>query len=102
MLDAARVTRGSTVLDVATGAGYVAAAAARRGAHPIGMDFVQAQVELARSLYPHIKFRQGDAENLPFDEKSFDAVVVGFGFMHLPHPEQAFAEAYRVLKHGGI
>src|SRR5262249_49186147 len=102
MLDAARVIRGSTILDVATGAGYVAAAAARRGAHAIGMDFAQAQVELARSLFPHVEFRQGDAKNLPFDEKSFDAIVVGFGINHLPYPEQTFAEAYRVLRPGGF
>ena len=101
MLDAARVKNGSTLLDVATGAGYIAAAAANRGAHAIGLDFSQAQVELARSLYPYIEFRQGDAENLPFDEKTFDAVVVGFGINHLPHPERVFAEAYRVLKRGG-
>jgi len=102
MLDAAKVTKGSTVLDVATGAGYVAAAAASRGAHAVGMDFAQAQVELARSLYPHIEFREGDAENLPFEEKSFDAVVIGFGINHLPHPEQTFTEAHRVLKPGGF
>ena len=58
MLDAARVKNGSTLLDVATGAGYIAAAAANRGAHAIGLDFSQAQVELARSLYPYIEFRQ--------------------------------------------
>jgi ubiquinone/menaquinone biosynthesis C-methylase UbiE len=102
MLDAAGVKKGSTVLDVATGAGYVAAAAARRGARAIGMDFAQAQIELARSLFPHIEFRQGDAENLPFAEKGFDAVVVGFGINHLPHPERTFAEAYRVLRSGGF
>ncbi|HEY6860687.1 MAG TPA: methyltransferase domain-containing protein [Pseudolabrys sp.] len=101
MLHAARVTKGSTALDVATGAGYIAAAAADRGAHAIGLDFSQAQVELARSIYPHIEFRQGDAENLPFDERTFDAVVVGFGINHLPHPELASGEAYRVLRHGG-
>lgn len=102
MLDAARVIKGSAVLDVATGAGYVAAAAASRGANAIGIDFAQSQIALARSLYPQIEFRQGDAENLPFDEKSFDAVVVGFGINHLPHPERTFAEAYRVLRQGGF
>jgi SAM-dependent methyltransferase len=56
MLDAARVKKGSTVLDIATGTGYIAAAAANRGAHAIGLDFSQAQVDLARSLYPHIEF----------------------------------------------
>jgi len=101
MLDAAQVKNGSTVLDIATGAGYVAAAAVNRGAHAIGLDFSEAQVELARSTYPHVEFRQGDAENLPFDDETFDAAVVGFGINHLPHPERAFMEAYRVLRHGG-
>jgi ubiquinone/menaquinone biosynthesis C-methylase UbiE len=102
ILDAAGVARDSTVLDVATGAEYVAAAAATRGARAIGLDFAKAQVELARSLYPHIEFRQGDAESLPFDEKSLDAVFIGFGVNHLPHPERTFAEAYRVLKPGEL
>lgn len=39
---------------------------------------------------------------MPFDAESFDAVVVGFGINHLPHPERTFAEAYRVLKRGGF
>src|SRR6185295_19326982 len=84
-----------------TGAGYIAAAAANRGARAIGLDFSDAQVQLARLTYPHVEFRQGDAENLPFDDNSFDAVVIGFGINHLPHPEQAFAEGYRVLRRNG-
>ena len=101
LLDAARVIKGSTVLDVATGAGYIAAAALNRGASVIGLDFSEAQVELARSTYPNVEFRQGDAEALAFDNDAFDAVVIGFGINHLPHPEQAFAEGYRVLRRGG-
>jgi ubiquinone/menaquinone biosynthesis C-methylase UbiE len=102
MLDAARVGKGSRVLDVATGAGYVAAAAAARGAHAVGLDFSAAQVDLARATYPGVVFEQGDAEALPLADGSFDAIVVGFGVNHLPHPERAFAEAFRVLDHGGI
>jgi ubiquinone/menaquinone biosynthesis C-methylase UbiE len=101
MLDAARVKKRSTVLDIATGAGYIAAAALIRGANVIGLDFSEAQVELARSTYPLVEFRQGDAEALSFDEGTFDAVVIGFGINHLPHPERAFAEGYRVLRPGG-
>lgn len=101
MLDAAEVSAGSRVLDVATGAGYVAAAAAHRNATAIGVDFSSAQVELARRTYPSIEFRQANAEALPFDAGSFDAVVIGFGLNHLPVPEAAFQEAHRVLRNGG-
>ena len=101
LLDAAKVVAGRKVLDVATGAGYIAAAAAKRGAQAIGLDFSEAQVRLARRMYPDVEFRQGDAENLPFEANTFDALVVGFGINHLPDPEAAFAEAFRVLKIGG-
>jgi SAM-dependent methyltransferase len=102
LLDAARVQTESKVLDLATGAGYVAAAARQRGAMPIGVDFSSPQVELARKTYPSIEFRQGDAENLPLEDCSFDAVVMGLGLLHLPHAERAVAETFRVLKPGGF
>jgi SAM-dependent methyltransferase len=101
MLDAAGVAAGKDVLDVGTGAGYVAAAATRCGANAVGLDFSAAQVELARKRVPAAIFRQGDAENLPFENASFDAVVSGFTVNHLPHAERTFAEAWRVLRPGG-
>jgi cyclopropane fatty-acyl-phospholipid synthase-like methyltransferase len=51
-----QLAKGSTLLDVASSAGYVAAAAASRGAHATGLDFDQAQVELVRSLYQILNF----------------------------------------------
>lgn len=100
-LDAARVSNGSRLLDVATGAGYLAANAAERGAVSVGLDFSPSQVDLAQSLHPNVAFQTGNAEALPFEEESFDAVVMGFGMNHLPNPELAIQEAHRVLKSGG-
>lgn len=101
MLHLANVRQGAKVLDVATGAGYVAAVAESIGAVPVGLDFSSAQVELARKTYPRIEFVQGNAQELPFDDQIFDAVVMGFGMNHLPEPEKAAQEAWRVLKPGG-
>jgi SAM-dependent methyltransferase len=101
LLDDAHLSSGHRVLDIATGAGYVAAAAARRDAQPVGLDFSATQVRLARERYPGIRFVQGDAEALPFEAATFETVVSAFGLCHLPHPDLALREAFRVLKPGG-
>jgi cyclopropane fatty-acyl-phospholipid synthase-like methyltransferase len=62
LLDDAGVKPGQRVLDVAAGAGYVAAAAAQRGANPLGIDFSTTQVRLARARYPSIRFEHANAE----------------------------------------
>lgn len=101
LLDAAGVRHDMRVLDVATGPGYVAERAATRGAHPVGIDISEGMLELARSRQPQLEFRWADAEALPFEDGSFDAVVGGFVLNHLPDPERALAEARRVLAAGG-
>jgi ubiquinone/menaquinone biosynthesis C-methylase UbiE len=101
MLDAAGIGSGLRVLDVATGAGYLAGAAALRGADVIGVDFSAAQIRMARENYPAVRFEQADAEALPFEAQSFDAVVNGFGMCHLPNHDVALREAFRLLKSGG-
>jgi SAM-dependent methyltransferase len=101
LLDGAAFKRGDRVLDVACGAGYVAAAAHERGASAIGVDFSPSQVKLAEQTYPAIRFIEGDAEALPFADNEFDAVLNAFGLPHIPNADKAAAEACRVLRPGG-
>ena len=101
LLDAVGVRQGIRLLDVATGPGYVAAAAAARGARVVGIDFSAPMVARARELNPAVEFQEGDAEALSFPDGSFDAVVMNFGILHLARPEQAISHAARVLRPGG-
>jgi len=101
LLDAANVAKEMSILDVGCGPGYVSAAAAERGAKPIGLDFSAEMIAIAKKMFPRIEFRQGDAQNLPFANASFDRVVANFALLHLADPERACAEAARVLKPGG-
>jgi ubiquinone/menaquinone biosynthesis C-methylase UbiE len=101
LLDAAQVIEGSRVLDVACGPGYASAAAVARGALPIGIDFSSEMVAEARDRFPGIEFREGDAEQLAFEDGGFDAVVISFGMLHLGRPDMALREGNRVLRSGG-
>ena len=101
LLDAARVGPGTRTLDVATGPGYVAALAAERGASVVGLDVAEEMVALARMRQPGTEFVRGDAEELPFLDGSFEAVVANFMILHVARPERAAAEAHRVLAPGG-
>src|ERR1043166_4829468 len=101
LLDAAGISAGQRVLDVACGPGHVAAAAAARGAVAQGLDFSAAMVDIARTTYPGIRVTDGDAESLPYADGAFDAVVSGFGIHHVPRPDAALAECSRVLVPGG-
>jgi len=101
LLDAAGVRPGARVLDVATGPGYVAAAAAERGADVVGVDVAGAMLALARRAHPGLDLRTGDAEALPLPDASFDMVVANFALLHLGRPDQAAREFARVLVPGG-
>jgi ubiquinone/menaquinone biosynthesis C-methylase UbiE len=101
LLTNAKVASGTSVLDVACGPGYVSAAAKQLGAVPTGIDFSENMISIAKTMFPEISFTQGDAHDLPLKDASFDRVLMNFGMLHVSHPEQACAEACRVLKRGG-
>jgi SAM-dependent methyltransferase len=100
LLDAAEVSAGQHVLDVACGPGDLAAAAVGRGAAAHGLDFSAEMVGIARSIHPDVVVTEGDAENLPYPDSIFDAVLSSFGIHHVPRPELALAQCCRVLKPG--
>lgn len=97
LLAAAGIRAGARLLDVACGPGFVSEAAAARGAGPVGLDVAVAMVERARRRCPGLTFVQGDAQQLPFADATFDAVTLNFGILHLAEPDAALAEARRVL-----
>jgi len=99
-LDAANIRGGMRLLDICCGPGMLSAAAAKRGASAVGLDF-PGVVAFARELVPDAEFQSGDATQLPFPDKSFDAIVCGYGIMHVPDAEQAMREMLRVLRPGG-
>lgn len=101
LMDAVGVEKGMRLLDVGSGPGYVAAAAAERGAITVGVDFSQEMVSIAQSLFPTLAFQTGDAQQLRFDNGTFDRVLANFALLHVTDPERACSEACRVLKPGG-
>ena len=100
-LVAAGIAGGMRVLDVCTGPGLLAAAILARGATPVGLDFSSEALEIARRKVPNVEFHQGDAQELPFADETFDAAVCGYGLLHVPEPEKALSEMRRVLRPGG-
>jgi SAM-dependent methyltransferase len=98
LLDAVGVRAGTSLLDVATGTGHVAAAAAARGAHAVGIDISEEMLARARRMYPRVDFLRADAESLPFEDCAFDVVVAAFLLHHVPSPERVVAELARVAR----
>jgi SAM-dependent methyltransferase len=101
MLDAAHVEAETRLLDVATGPGILAAAAAKRGATPVGTDIADEMIEEAKRRFPGIEFQVADAAELPFPDESFDAVTISMGLFLMGEPERALRECLRVLRPGG-
>lgn len=98
-----------TILDVATGTGDLAIALAGKNpqAKITGFDLSDGMLEKGRikvkerNLDNQIEMIQGDAENMPFEDNSFDVITVGFGIRNFETLEKGLKEIYRVLKPGG-
>jgi ubiquinone/menaquinone biosynthesis C-methylase UbiE len=105
LAEAADVCAGERVLDVAAGNGNATLAAARRFAQVTSTDYVPALLDkgLGRALAEglNVHFQSADAEELPFDDGSFDVVLSTFGVMFTPDHARAAGEMLRVVRSGG-
>src|SRR5689334_21759548 len=98
---AAVVEPGDRVLDACCGTGDLAVAVSRAGARVTGLDFSERMLERARGKSAEVEWVQGDAQQLPFEDASFDAATVGFGVRNLEDLERGLAELRRILRPGG-
>jgi ubiquinone/menaquinone biosynthesis C-methylase UbiE len=105
-VDRLNLHRGMEILDVACGTGNLAVPAARKGARVSGADIATNLLDQARrraaSEGLQVAFEEGDAEQLPFPDASFDVVMTMFGAMFAPRPERVAAELARVCRPGGM
>jgi SAM-dependent methyltransferase len=105
LVQAAGLRAGDRVLDVATGSGNAAIAAARCGCEVTGTDYVPELLERGRARAAaeglEVTFAEADAENLPYADGEFDAVLSCLGVMFTPDQERAAAELVRVCRPGG-
>jgi len=104
VIEAAGIRPGQQVLDIACGTGVLARALVERVAprgSVVGVDPNEGMLAVARRAQPAVEWRQGVAENLPFEPDSFDAVVSQFGWMFFDDHVAALREAVRVLRPGG-
>jgi ubiquinone/menaquinone biosynthesis C-methylase UbiE len=105
LAEAADIRAGERVLDVAAGNGNATLAAARRFAEVTSTDYVPALLDKGRARAEaeglQVDFRVADAENLPFEDGSFDAVLSTFGAMFTPDHTRPAREMLRVVRSGG-
>ena len=108
LIELLAVEDGETVLDLGTGAGYVAFEVGRLcpGCEVIGLDIADAAIatnleKKRKANLSNLDFRVYSGTALPFDDASFDGVISRYAFHHFPEPEVSVAEMSRVLRRGG-
>ncbi|HEY3931930.1 MAG TPA: bifunctional demethylmenaquinone methyltransferase/2-methoxy-6-polyprenyl-1,4-benzoquinol methylase UbiE [Verrucomicrobiae bacterium] len=112
VIELAAAKPGQRALDLCCGTGDLALALAQSGAETIGLDFSPQMLEVAetrrqkkckassQSAITNLKFLQGDAQQIPFPDKSFDIVTVGYGLRNLTSWERGLEEMFRIAKPG--
>lgn len=101
VLEKSEVGAGTRLLDAGCGAGMALELAAQLGAEVSGFDASDALLDIARNRLPGVSFAQGDLEELPFEDNTFD-IVTGFNsFQYAADPVAALQQARRVSKPGG-
>jgi SAM-dependent methyltransferase len=101
VLDAARVTRGTRLLDAGCGAGIAALLASLRGATVSAIDASAAQIEICRGRLPGGNVRQAGLEEIPYPDATFDAVIAINSVFYAADPSAAMSELARVTRPGG-
>lgn len=100
------VARGSDVLEIAPGPGFLSIELAKRGFSVTGVelspDFVEIETRNAKNEGVSVNFRQGNASALPLQDETFDFIICSAAFKNFSEPLKAMEEMYRVLKPSGI
>ncbi len=92
---------GLKILDIAAGTGSSTRPLVDAGADVIALDFSSGMIETGRKRHKDIKFVQGDALNLPFEENVFDVTTISFGLRNTSNIDSALKDSLRVTKSGG-
>jgi demethylmenaquinone methyltransferase/2-methoxy-6-polyprenyl-1,4-benzoquinol methylase len=92
---------GLKILDIAAGTGSSTRPLVDAGADVIALDFSAGMIEIGRKRNKDIKFVQGDALNLPFEENVFDVTTISFGLRNTSNIDSALKDSLRVTKSGG-
>lgn len=95
--------KGAKVLDLCTGTGDMAGFVKEKCADSdvVGLDISSKMLDIAKKKHPNIKFIQGDASKMPFEDTDFDFIISTFGYRNIKDKEKAIIEIRRILKNGG-